>query len=143
MGCPFFLPTERFEAITARHRARLPLGDGWAGICTAPGHENTQPDSACLSECCNLGYAKTCPWLPSERSWDAIRLSIAEDGGRTIHLLYVCERDHRPRAHGTLEFDTQLNRWRCPHPDERIQRMAECYLEGYFSRRHPPPETLA
>jgi hypothetical protein len=143
LACPFFMPTERFEAIAAPHRARLPLGDGWGGVCTAPGHENAQPDSACLSECCNLGYAKSCPRLPVERAWDAVRVSVAQDRGDSIQLLYVGEREHRPAGHGMLEFDTLQGSWRCPHPDRRIQRMAECYLEVYLSRRRSPEEASA
>jgi hypothetical protein len=135
VACPFFSPTERFEGITAPHRLRLPLGDGWKGQCAAPGHEHSEPDAARLSQCCNLGYASSCAWLPAQRDWDAVRFAVVMDRDHDIHLLYVCEAAHRPGAHGTLEFDVAGQRWRRPHSDTRIQRLATCYLESYLLRR--------
>jgi hypothetical protein len=134
MPCPFFLPTEKFEAIALPHRARLPLGDGWSGQCTAPGHEGFTPNAQELADLCNLGYANQCSRLPAERRWDAIRFGVARDAGSSISLTYVCEAGHCPVEHGTLEFDG--SRWTVPHCDTRLQRMAECYLEVYLSRRN-------
>ena len=136
MPCPFFLPTEKFEAITLPHRSRLPLGDGWLGRCTAPGHEGFIPNEQELADTCNLGYALQCPRLPKDRTWDAIRFGVARDGGQAVSLTYVCEAGHRPVEHGTLEYDG--SRWTVSHCDARLQRMAECYLETYLSRRNQP-----
>ena len=135
MACPFFMPGERFEAIPLPHRARLPLGDGWKGLCTAPGHENSVPDDRELTDFCNLGYAKGCPHLPQERTADAVRFSVARDRDGSVLLFYIFEADHRPGEHGTIEYDCASRGWRSQHGDARIQRMAECYLEVYFERR--------
>jgi hypothetical protein len=135
LACPFFLPTERFEAITVPHPARLPLGVGWRGVCTAPQHENQEPDVARLAEYCNVGYAGSCPWRPRDAIADAIRFSIASDRDQSIHVFYVCEWQHHPGARGTLQYDLALGSWRSTHSDPRIQRQAHCYLEVYLSRR--------
>ncbi len=134
MACPYFMPTAKFEAIAWPHRARLPLGDGWLGRCTAPGHEEFIPSPEELANFCNLGYARACPHLPRERAWDAIRFSIARDKDGLVSILYVCERDYRPAAHGTLDYDCALASWRTSHLDVRLQAMAQCYLECYLSR---------
>jgi hypothetical protein len=54
-------------------------------------------------------------------------------GGR-IQIFYVCERGHRPAEHGTLEFDALAARVVEPHRDNRVQRMAECFLESYIEK---------
>ncbi len=138
MACPYFLPTAKFEGIAWPHRARLPLGDGWRGQCTAPGHEGLAPGAEELAQFCNLGYARACPHLPRERAWDAVRFSIARDKEGVVTVLYVCERDYRPAQHGALDYDCALARWRAPHSDARVQKMAECYLECYLLRRDKP-----
>ena len=139
MACPFFMPGERFEAIPLPHRSRLPLGDGWKGFCTAPGHENSVPDDRELTELCNMGYAKRCPHLPQQRAADAVRFSVARDRDGSVLLFYICERDHHPGEHSTLEYDCASSGWRSQHRDPRIQRMAECYLEVYLQRRDRTP----
>jgi hypothetical protein len=60
---------------------------------------------------------------------------VARDREDSIHLFYVCEVQHRPGAHGMLEFDCARSSWRSTHPDARIQRLAEAYLEVYLTRR--------
>src|SRR6266851_3660207 len=35
LACPFFLPSEKFDDGGWLHPSRLPLGDGWRGVCTA------------------------------------------------------------------------------------------------------------
>ena len=135
MACPYFMPTAKFEAIAWPHRARLPLGDGWLGRCTAPGHEDFIPGPEELANFCNLGYARACPHLPRERAWDAVRFSVTRDKDGMITILYVCERDYRPAGHGTLDYSCALASWRSSHPDARLQAMAQCYLECYLLRR--------
>ena len=135
MSCPFFLPTERLEDGNWLHSTRLPLGGGWLGQCCAPGYEGVQPATHELREFCNLGYARRCSRLPQERTVDALRFAVIRDIGTQLLLQVVCEYDHRPAGHGTLEFDVALNQWVTKHSDPRIQRMAECYLEAYLSRR--------
>ena len=135
MACPFFVPTRKLDDAGWLHPARLPLGGGWQGHCSAPGHEGAEPPDHELHEFCNLGYATGCSWLPDERSCDAVRFSVAEDQGTRLQLWFVCESGHRPAAHGILQFDVPLSRWITPHPDPRIQKMAECYVESYLLRR--------
>ena len=143
MACPFFLPIEKLENGAWLHAGRLPLGCGWTGKCTAPGHEGEAPSSEELREFCNLGYAEGCGRLPRERLWDSVRFgarTLSGEGnnngtGGRIQIRYVCERGHRPAEHGVLEFDVVEARWEQRHRDERVQRMAECFLESYVEKR--------
>jgi hypothetical protein len=140
MACPFFLPVKKLENGTWLHAARLPLGCGWSGQCTAPGHEGESPSQDELRDFCNLGYAHGCERLPQDRAWDSIRF-----GARTvcsgnaaagrIQVRYVCERGHRPAEYGKMEFDPVTSRWQELHRDGRVQRMAECFLESYLAKR--------
>ena len=150
MACPFFMPVEKIENGNWPHPARLPLGCGWSGHCTAPGHEQQVPSRDILEAFCNLGYASGCTWAPPQRDWDAVRFAVsaplgstfsgklvgANDGpARTLRLVYVCERDHLPVAHGELEFDVSQAAWLKMHPDLRIQKMAQCFLDTYLKKK--------
>lgn len=135
MACPYFLPTERFEEGGWPHPPRLPLGGGWRGLCTAPGNETILPSDDELRNFCNLGYARECKHFPDSPGFEAVRFSIARDRDQRIHVYYVCERDHSPAGHGMLEFDCGAREWAIPHPDARIQCMADCYLQSYLARR--------
>lgn len=149
MACPFFMPVARLENGSWPHPARLPLGGGWCGHCTAPGHGGELPPQDVLEAFCNLGYASSCSWSPRERLWDAVRFAVsapresASDEARgadavparVLLLRYVCERDHRPVEHGALEFDLAQATWLRRHDDARIQRMAECFLESYLKKK--------
>jgi hypothetical protein len=139
VACPFFLPIEKLADAVWLHPARLPLGCGWSGQCTAPDHEGDVPSQEELREFCNLGYAEACGRLPRERPWDSVRFGARivgekNHGGARIELRYVCERAHRPAEHGTLAFDAAHARCEQPHPDSRVQRLAECFLESYLER---------
>jgi hypothetical protein len=79
VACPFFMPVEKLEDGNWLHASRLPLGCGWTGHCTAPGHENAAPSPEELRDFCNLGYAENCGRLPRERAWDSVRF-----GARTV-----------------------------------------------------------
>lgn len=143
MACPFFMPVEKLENGAWLHAHRLPLGCGWAGHCTAPGHENAVPSPDELRDFCNLGYAQGCERFPRERLWDSVRFvarTASSDGkkfsGGQIQIRYVCERDHRPVEHGTLKFDAIATRWVLGHSDARVQRMAECFLASYVEKRY-------
>ena len=132
MACPFFFPQQRMENPVWPHPRRLPLGDGFAGECNAPGHEGERPTDEELKDGCNLGYARHCARLPRERSCDAVRFSLARDRGQKLTVQFVCEIAYAPAGHGMLEFDMALQRWSSLHPDMRIQRMAECFLDSYL-----------
>jgi hypothetical protein len=142
VACPFFMPVEKLENGNWLHAGRLPLGCGWSGQCTAPGHEGEVPSHEELREFCNLGYAQGCGRLPQERVWDSVRFAARTVGGEgagggSVQVRYVCERQHRPAEHGVLEFDAEA---RCvvPHRDGRVQRMVECFLESYIEKRKKP-----
>lgn len=145
MACPYFMPVAKLENGAWPHPARLPLGCGWSGHCTAPGHEGQVPSQDVLEAFCNLGYASSCAWAPQERAWDAVRFSVSAppDAARKtdrrsvasfLRLIYVCERDHRPVVHGELTFDLASAAWTHTHEDLRIQKMAECFLDSYLKK---------
>lgn len=150
MACPYFMPVEKMENGSWPHPSRLPLGCGWNGHCTAPGHEQQVPSQDVLEAFCNLGYASSCNWAPAQRVWDSVRFAVnaplgqdalrkvavtTDEPARILRLTYVCERDHRPIDHGELEFDASTNSWLKPHVDARIQKMAGCFLESYLKKR--------
>ncbi len=138
VACPFFLPIEKLTGGTWLHAARLPLGCGWSGHCSAPGHEGETPSREELENFCNLGYAEGCRRLPHERPWDSVRFAARTmsngNGDRfRIQVRYICERGHLPAEHGTLEFDSAA-RCKQTHYDHRLQRMAECFIESYLEK---------
>ncbi len=134
MACPFFYPTVRHDAELWPFRRRLPLGDGFQGQCTAPGHEGTVPDDPAVADCCNLGHAK-CPRLPEEREADAVHFSIASDSEGVVCLHWVLVKQHAAASFGRLYFERASQVWSNPHPSVNVQRMAQCYLESYLTRR--------
>jgi hypothetical protein len=136
LACPFFMPTQKHDSALWTHPARLPLGNGWTGHCTAPRHLGEIPSDEQLRESCNLGYARTCAWCPPDRPWDSTRFGVIKESDQRVTLCYVFEKEHRPVEHGSLEYDPVLRRWNSKHPDERVQRMAESYLESYLLRRN-------
>lgn len=149
MACPYFMPTEKFENGSWPHPARLPLGGGWRGHCTAPGHEGETPADDVVEKFCNLGYAEGCAWTPLIRESDAVRFAVAaptnpstesasgqsNSPANSLRLHFVCERNHRPVSHGNLEFDLVQSTWLQRHDDARIQKMAECFLESYLKKK--------
>jgi hypothetical protein len=144
LACPYFMPLARLENGNWPHPARLPLGAGWSGHCTAPNHDGEIPAQDILEAFCNLGYATSCGWAPVERPWDAVRFAVCapperneksdSPSGRVLLLRYVCERAHRPIEHGSLEFDLPKAVWLRRHDDSRIQKMAECFLQSYLKK---------
>lgn len=133
MACPFFMPFERADDIAFQHPARLPLGSSWRGSCLAPGHEQATLSSLEL-ESCNLGYAKSCPRLPEERSCDAVRFAVVNEARDLISLQFVLEKAYLPASHGRLEYDQQSGNWTTVHSDWSIQKKAECFLQSYLDR---------
>ncbi len=136
------MPVERIENGNWSHPARLPLGGGWNGYCTAHENEHHIPDATALERFCNLGYAEGCERLPQNRVWDALRFGVQAANGsqtsstkRELLVRYVCERNHLPVEDGTLEFDLDGWRWSRMHPDQRVQKMADCFLQFYLARK--------
>lgn len=136
------MPTERFLEGTWLHPSRLPLGAGWSGICCSPSRLDKEISTDHLQNFCNMGYATGCSNLPQERLYDSVRFAIAQDRGDIIFLQYSCEKDHRPAAHGKLEYHCAAALWISIHSDSRIQKMAECYLQSYLLRRIQPASAV-
>ena len=130
MACPFFLPAQPTTLAELPHPQRLPLGDSFAGKCTAA---DIVPTEAMLHDC-NLGYAE-CAHLPADRAADAVRFSIRRDPKGLLHIHYVCEAAHAPVSSGVLAFDTAASQWHKVHDDHRLQRMAECCVESHCKER--------
>jgi hypothetical protein len=84
---------------------------------------------------CNLGYASACPRLPKKRSRDAVRFAVIQDSGERIRIQFIFESGHRPAGHGALEYERASKSWISPHPEPRIQKLAEAFLESYLERR--------
>jgi len=123
------MPVAKLENGSWPHPARLPLGCGWSGHCTAPGHEDAIPSQDVLQTFCNLGYASTCGWAPEQDSIPS------ENVARVLRLTVVYEQNNRPAGQGELEFDLLTAAWSRRHEDARIQKMAECFLESYLRKR--------
>jgi hypothetical protein len=140
LACPFFMPLQKLDGAWL-HPSRLPLGHGWDGQCSAPGHEGAQPSDHELQQFCNLGYATKCSRLPVERECDAVRFSVARDHGSRLLLWFVCETGHRPTKHGTLEYDVDQRQWISAQSNPRIQKMMDCYVEAYLRRKIHAPAT--
>jgi hypothetical protein len=128
------MPTERADDIAFQHPARLPLGSSWRGTCLAPGNQQTA--LTCIElESCNLGYAKSCPRLPTERACDAIRFAVATESRESISLQFVLEKAYLPISHGVLAYDRLSKSWSSSHADFSVQKKAECFLQSYLDRK--------
>jgi len=143
LACPYFMPTEKHDSALWIHPARLPLGTGCKGYCTAPEHYGEVPTDEQLHDNCNLGYARHCAWCPPDRPWDSTRFGVSKECEQRITLSYVCEKEHRPVEHGTLEYDPAVGRWNSRHPDQRVQRMAESYMDTYLLRKNAPRDLVS
>jgi len=97
--------------------------------------KHSTPTEIELQEFCNLGYARQCEKLPSDRHADSVRFSVANDAKNRIRLHYSCEQNHAPVEHGVLEYDCETRSWPVAHHDACIQRQAEVYVETYLERR--------
>jgi hypothetical protein len=114
----------------------LPLGDAWTGICRAVPDQHFQPDDSLLDVFCNLGYARGhCARFPAGHGPDAVRFTIVSDDGAALRLYYVLERDHRPFAHGPLEFSMAQNELTTPAEGALTAVQARAYAASYLRRR--------
>jgi len=116
----------------------LPLGDAWTGVCRAiPGHP-FQPGETSLEPLCNLGYARgRCAHFPANGCADAARFIIVADEGAVLRLYYVLERDHRPFAHGPLEFSVARGELTTQPEGALTSRQARAYAASYLQRWRP------
>jgi hypothetical protein len=135
LACPYFVPEKRCESELWQHRARLPLGDGYEGHCSAPGHEGAKPTDDELKSACNLGNA-CCSRLPADRALDSVRFYVSEDLGSALTLSYCTERDHRPREHGMLKFDAVSGTFVAASAQPPVVRLAQAFVKSHLAR-HP------
>ena len=118
MACPLFKPVRKLDAGGWDPAPRLPLGDAWAGECTAECTE--QPAESTQREVCNCGYARgRCEHFPAAMEADAVRFSMGADG-RTI---YIFEKDHAPLEHGEIAAATDSR--------EPLASLARAFKESY------------
>ncbi|MGA2273656.1 MAG: hypothetical protein ABSH00_08875 [Bryobacteraceae bacterium] len=135
MSCPCFLPVEPRPYAAASRRAMLPLGDAWTGICRAVPDDLFRPDDSTLDTFCNLGYARgRCARFPADHGPDAVRFTIVSNDGAVLRLYYVLERDHRPFAHGALEFSVAQNELTTPAEGALTAAQARAYAASYLRR---------
>lgn len=88
-----------------------------------------------MLESCNLGYATSCPRLPKERGYDAIRFGVTRESPASVSLQYVMEAAHQPAGNGVLEYDRALGTWSVAHNEAGVQKLAECFLQSYLERK--------
>ena len=117
MACPYFKPSRRLDAGGWDPAPRLPLGDAWAGECTAG--VAWEPAEALQRETCNCGYARgRCAHFPEDSTADAVRFSMAGE-----RLIYILEKDHAPVEHGEVDRLTEKR--------EPLASLARAFLESY------------
>ena len=134
MACPYFYPLQ--ARAQAGENARLPLGDSWAGICRAIPGDHWQPEETVVRPLCNLGYARgNCARFPEGDGPDAVRFAVSGDDSGCIRIYYVMERDHRPYAHGPLEYSRDAGILVPAPGDDTLTRQATAYLESYLRRK--------
>jgi len=123
------------------HPARLPLGDGFDGVCRADREREYHPAAELLQQYCNLGYARRrCPRFPEEAGPDAVRFSVCGEAQGAIHLGYALEKDHRPHRCGSLVYDEARREFLTPPAEPILDRQAKAYSGSYLRRRgkaHP------
>jgi hypothetical protein len=64
-----------------------------------------------------------------------VRLSVVQDTGDKILLLYAYDLAHAPVTHGQLAYDCSSRTWISTVEDACVQRQAECYLRVYLDQR--------
>jgi hypothetical protein len=123
MACPYFRPSRQLDSGGWDPSPRLPLGDAWAGACTAGC--TSEPPESIQRKFCNTGYARgRCDHFPESEAADAVRFSINPASER---LIYILERDHAPIEHGEINAMTDAR--------EPLASLARAFWESH--RRTP------
>jgi hypothetical protein len=135
MACPCFRAVSPRTQTDHSRSAMLPLGDAWDGVCGAQIDSPWQPDEVTLLSRCNMGYARgCCPRFPADEGPDAARFTIVSDGAANLRLYYVLERDHRPWAHGPLEYSRADDSFTEAPAGESTLHLARAYVASYLRR---------
>ena len=83
---------------------------------------------------CNLGYARgQCARFADDASPDAVRFTISHRDSNGLLLYYVMERDHRPFAHGPLQYSFASGFHTIADP--LLERQATAYVESFQRRQ--------
>ena len=135
MACPYFYPASTLSRGFWGQRARLPLGDLYAGICRANPDVVFEPEEDLLRECCNLGYAREqCARFPRGAGPDAVRFAVSAAQDGVVRIRYALERDHRPDQHGELVYDQHRQALEAPPENPVLARQAEAYAASFLRR---------
>jgi hypothetical protein len=136
MACPYFHPLEPSSQQEGLHLGVLPLGNFWNGSCHADPQHPFSPGRTATHRLCNLGYARgSCAYMPTGDGPDAVRFTVRSETGSRVVLYYVIERDHRPFAHGPLEYDTESHEWTTGPIGEALACQARAYVESFQRRK--------
>ncbi|HUB81450.1 MAG TPA: hypothetical protein VMB03_21775 [Bryobacteraceae bacterium] len=135
MACPYFHAVKPRNQTGDSRSPMLPLGDAWDGVCRANPEVPWQPDEITLLSHCNLGYARgCCARFPAGDGPDAARFTIAANSTETVRIYYVLERDHRPWAHGPLEYSRSSDSFTEETAGEATLALARAYAASYLRR---------
>ena len=137
MSCPYFEPLEPHPRASGAPFGLLPLGGAWTGACHADPAGAVRPEDSALHRFCNLGYARgSCPRFPADDPGpDAVRFTISGHQDGSLRLYYVLERDHRPFAHGPLEYAIARGAFTSAPAGNLTARQAAAYASNYLRRQ--------
>jgi hypothetical protein len=137
MSCPYFEPVQPHPRANTATGGLLPLGGVWTGTCHADPQQLIQPDDSALQRLCNIGYARgACPRFPTgDAGPDAARFTLTRDDGASLRMYYVLERDHRPFAHGPIEFAIAAKAVTAAPSGNFTTRQAAAYAASYLRRK--------
>ena len=137
MSCPYFEPLEPNPRASGAPATLLPLGDAWTGRCHAEPGPSIPPDDSSLHRLCNIGYARgICPRFPSaDPGPDAARFVLKQDDGASLRIYYVLERDHRPFAHGPLDYTVDRGAFATIPEGDLTARQGAAYATSYLQRK--------
>lgn len=138
VACPFFDPVAPRSSAADPAYAMLPLGDSWRGRCLADPHVPAVPDDHTLHHLCNLGYARlACSRFPGSggpQAPDAIRFSLVSAGDGPIRIRWSAECDHRPCAHGSLDYGPLPGVFTPPPGLACVGRLGAAYASSFLRR---------
>jgi hypothetical protein len=74
--------------------------------------------------------------LPKDRAHDSVRFFVKDDRGNDLKVAYCTERDHLPREHGVLQFNSISGTFVAVSAPPAVQRLAEAFVKSHLER-HP------
>ena len=138
MACPFFDPAERLDDRSSTRPARFSLGDPYSGICLADSAAPYSPGAEELVAWCNRGHARgECARFPAGPAPDAANFIVSRDEGGLVEIRFAVQRDHRPLAHGALQYSVRERAFLAQPEPPWIGRQAAAYVRSYLRRVSP------